>query len=585
MPVSARRARRSTATALAVTLVVALAVLLVTIVAPAPVLALPQVDVDVDPSPEGGASDFIDDVIDEQLMINRICFAMNARNSIPGGQDAYVELTYIPPSTGTATLAVYNILDQGLLGGKLPPPDDFGYLCTDAGVQAGMCPEVGRVLFRNATADGTRPPHAPLFTKVLKFKEVTLPYRVRYDVTVTGLYCMIGMPLGGFDEDAEVMATIKYVNAHGLLPAVDYPKLPFYGVTCLVYLGVFLMWMAKSALHWNEILPVQKYISGVIGFLVLETATNYWYLSDWNTHGEQSWALLFLSAIMNSARNSVSLFILLIVAMGYGVVKPSLGDDMKKCQLLAAVHLVFGALYAGFTLKQSDHKGFGILLVIIPLAITLTLFYVGTLSALTATTQHLEMRRQHFKLAMYKNLWRLLFFAGLNLVAFFVVNSVWFSKRDDVVFLARWWRWRWLLVDGWLNLLYTVCMLAICLLWRPTSNNARYGLEELVSDPLEDEFELDVPDLFDQHAERYPGANKRRGDPLAEQTVVFALDSDTDDSDDDVTGPMHGGAAGNGSPTRVALASGMGQAAAHLRSRSPSPIRGGGGRVAPDGKY
>jgi hypothetical protein len=264
--------------------------------------------------------------------------------------------------------------------------------------------------------------------------------------------------------------------------------------------------------------------------------------------------------------------VLLIVALGYGVVKPSLGDDMRKCQLLAAVHLVFGALYTGFTLyEQQQSKGFAILWLVIPLAVTLTAFYVWTLSALANTTQHLELRRQYFKLDMYKYLWRLLFFAGINLVAYFIVNTIWFSKRENVVFLAKWWRWRWFVLDGWLNVLFSVCLLTICVIWRPTSNNARYGLEELMSDPLADEFELDGPDYFD--GERYGGVGetfKRNGKDVDDNEVVFALDSD-----DEADAVPRKSTSSNGFP----VATGQVGGSARSRSRSPQGTSRGGSRV------
>jgi uncharacterized membrane protein len=55
---------------------------------------------------------------------------------------------------------------------------------------------------------------------------------------------------------------------------------------------------------------------------------------------------LIVVSILNAARNSFSFFLLLIVCMGYGVVKPSLGRTMVWVRGLALVHFVFGIIYA-----------------------------------------------------------------------------------------------------------------------------------------------------------------------------------------------------------------------------------------------
>ncbi len=56
--------------------------------------------------------------------------------------------------------------------------------------------------------------------------------------------------------------------------------------------------------------------------------------------------LLVVVAILNAARNSFSFFLLLIVCMGYGVVKPTLGRTMIYVRWLAIAHFVFGLIYA-----------------------------------------------------------------------------------------------------------------------------------------------------------------------------------------------------------------------------------------------
>ena len=56
--------------------------------------------------------------------------------------------------------------------------------------------------------------------------------------------------------------------------------------------------------------------------------------------------ILIVVGILNAARNSFSFFLLLIVCMGYGVVKPTLGRTMIWVRWLAAAHFVFGLVYA-----------------------------------------------------------------------------------------------------------------------------------------------------------------------------------------------------------------------------------------------
>lgn len=73
------------------------------------------------------------------------------------------------------------------------------------------------------------------------------------------------------------------------------------------------------------------------------------YYSDFtNRNGGNvgSKVLMIIVAILNSGRNSFSFFLLLIVCMGYGVVKPTLGKTMVYVRYLAAAHFIFGLIYS-----------------------------------------------------------------------------------------------------------------------------------------------------------------------------------------------------------------------------------------------
>jgi hypothetical protein len=76
--------------------------------------------------------------------------------------------------------------------------------------------------------------------------------------------------------------------------------------------------------------------------------------------------LMILVAILNAGRNSFSFFLLLIVCMGYGVVKPSLGKTMIYVRWLAGAHFVFGLIYsiASLTVTPENAGEYSLLLIL-----------------------------------------------------------------------------------------------------------------------------------------------------------------------------------------------------------------------------
>lgn len=113
-----------------------------------------------------------------------------------------------------------------------------------------------------------------------------------------------------------------------------------------MYLLVGVVWAVFSWRQRHELLPLQNYISGTIAFLIVEIFSYFCYYQYLNKAGHPGVAnaLLVLVSILNAGRNSLSFFLLLITAMGYGIVRETLGSVMLKVRLLATVHFVFGVL-------------------------------------------------------------------------------------------------------------------------------------------------------------------------------------------------------------------------------------------------
>ncbi|KAG6862135.1 hypothetical protein C0995_004217 [Termitomyces sp. Mi166 len=220
---------------------------------------------------------------------------------------------------------------------------------------------------------------------------------------------------------------------NGKLPASDYPKVTFYFVMTLVYAIFAAAWGWLCYQHQYELLPIQYYLSGLVGLVLIEMVANWGYYRYLNLHGRGTAATVFLIvvAILDAARNAMSFFMLLVVSLGLSVVRESLGRTMLKCQILAGAHFIFGILYAvGIVeLELESTSALVLLMFVIPLAFTLSGFLLWIMYSLNATIAQLRARKQRYKLKMFQRLYYILLGTVVVIAIFFVVSSLSFSGR------------------------------------------------------------------------------------------------------------------------------------------------------------
>ncbi|KAK8058929.1 hypothetical protein PG994_009377 [Apiospora phragmitis] len=408
------------------------------------------------------------------------------------------------------SLVVFEWKDDQFVG--LPiEGDDYNkrYICDEPAIKGGYCnqTDAGKfILAPNATAKSTN----LILTEAVHLKDAK---PINYPISKTGYYCVGAIPY----NIENFAAAVEFREAYGELPATQIPKLPFYGGITILYAVVVVFWGFLYYQHRYDILPVQNYITAILVFLVVEMLMTWGFYDYLNRNGSNVGArvLLVVVAVLNAFRNSFSFFLLLIVCMGYGVVKPSLGKTMTYVRFLAIAHFAFGLVYAITSLLISpDTAGPLVLLVVLPLAGTLTAFYVWTLNSLNFTLKDLRERKQTVKEAMYKKLWWCILISILVIFGFFFFNSFSFASASDPDYVPFHWKSRWFILDGWLNLVYFADVAWVAYVWRPTANNRRFAMSDEIAQDEDGGFEFaDVgnPDDSDDEEANIGKARNNRG--------------------------------------------------------------------------
>lgn len=136
------------------------------------------------------------------------------------------------------------------------------------------------------------------------------------------------------------------------------------------------------------------------------------------------------------------------------------------------------ACYEAYSRITSDEM---YLIASIPLAILDSAICWWIFTSLVQTTRTLRLRRNTVKLALYRHFTNTLIFAVIASVLFMLYSIKAHRLADCVTDWKNLW-----LDDAFWHILFSVLLLVIMILWRPTNNNQRYAFTPLLDNP-EDE--------------------------------------------------------------------------------------------------
>ncbi|XP_060131047.1 transmembrane protein 87A isoform X1 [Zootoca vivipara] len=274
---------------------------------------------------------------------------------------------------------------------------------------------------------------------------------------------------------------VEVKGPYEYLSLADYPLMIFFMVMCIVYVLFGVLWLAWSACYWRDLLRIQFWIGAVILLGMLEKAVFYAEFQNIRYKGESVQGALILAELLSALKRSLARTLVIIVSLGYGIVKPRLGVTLHKVVVAGALYLLFSGMEGVLRVTGSFH-GVTAVVANFGLSIIDSCIIYWIFISLTQTMKLLKLRRNVVKLSLYRHFTNTLILA----IAASVVFIIWTTMKFRLVDCQSDWRELWVDDAIW-RLLFSMILFAIMVLWRPSANNQRFAFSPLSEEEEEDE--------------------------------------------------------------------------------------------------
>ncbi|XP_005364357.1 transmembrane protein 87A isoform X1 [Microtus ochrogaster] len=275
--------------------------------------------------------------------------------------------------------------------------------------------------------------------------------------------------------------TVEVKGPYEYLTLEDYPLMIFFMVMCIVYVLFGVLWLAWSACYWRDLLRIQFWIGAVIFLGMFEKAVFYAEFQNIRYKGESVQDALVLAELLSAVKRSLARTLVIIVSLGYGIVKPRLGVTLHKVVVAGALYLLFSGMEG--VLRVTGYFPYSLALIVsLALSAVDACIILWIFISLTQTMKLLKLRRNIVKLSLYRHFTNTLILA----VAASIVFIIWTTMKFRIVTCQSDWRELWVDDAIW-RLLFSMILFVIMILWRPSANNQRFAFSPLSEEDEEDE--------------------------------------------------------------------------------------------------
>ncbi|KAF5752631.1 transmembrane protein 87A-like [Tripterygium wilfordii] len=381
--------------------------------------------------------------------------------------------------TGLVEALIVEVRDREKIGGS--HLNSNAICCTPELAKDGSC-RVGEVIIHRDPDKPDGPERIQTFFEG-KNEEAKMELQT-VEINRTGMYYLYFMFCDPQLTGMKIIGRTVWRNPEGYLPGKMAPLMTFHGLMSLAYIILGLVWFLRFGQYWKDIIQLHYHITAVIGLGMCEMALWYFEYANLNSNGARPMGITIWAVTFSAVKKTVSRLLLLVVSMGYGVVRPTLGGITSKLLLLGATYLVFSeALGLVEHLGNiNDFSGKAKLILVLPVAVLDACFIIWIFSSLSQTLEKLQIRRSTAKFSLYQKFTNSLAVSVLLSIAW-IGYELYFNASDP---LSELWRRAWIIPAFWTLLSY-ILLVIICILWAPSNNPTRYAYSEEMGDELEEE--------------------------------------------------------------------------------------------------
>jgi len=361
----------------------------------------------------------------------------------------------------------------------------------------------------------------PWVTDIYFSDNETLAYAVDEAVTIekTGMYYLWFVVCDPNLAGVTVSGQTTWKNPQGYLPGMMAPNLKFYGLMALAYLVLGFSWFVLYALNWRDVLAIQNCITVVVFLGMVEMATWYFDYTNFNATGFRPYATTLFAVLLGTVRKTVSRMLILVVSMGYGVVRPTLGGLSRRVLALGAAYFTAASALDVMTNVGTidDLTSSARIILVLPVAVLDAVFILWIFTALSRTLSQLSQRRQGTKLTLYRQYTNAL---AISVVvsSLWIAYEMYFKMQDS---FNEHWQTDYINNAFW-HILSFLLLTIICVLWRPTDKATRYAYDADAGDQ-------EIDELLGASAPSSSGdsaGDKKEVEMASASEKVFAIDDE-----------------------------------------------------------